>query len=49
MIAGYCGKSEALDEAMAAFGRAYARQTERDHEAMAAAVKSGRLTATSKF
>ena len=49
MIAGYCGKSEALDEAMAAFGRAYAKQTERDHEAMAAAVKSGRLTAASKF
>ncbi len=49
MIAGYCGKSEALDEAMAAFGRAYAKQTERDHEAMAAAVKSGRLAAASKF
>ena len=49
MIAGYCGKSEALDEAMAAFERAYAKQTERDHEAMAAAVKSGRLTAASKF
>jgi uncharacterized protein (DUF2252 family) len=49
MIAGYCGKSEALDEAMAAFGRAYANQTERDHEAMPAAVKSGRLTAASKF
>jgi uncharacterized protein (DUF2252 family) len=49
MIAGYCGKSEALDEAMATFGRAYAKQTERDHEAMAAAVKGGRLTAASKF
>ena len=49
MIAEYCGKSEALDEAMAAFGRRYAKQTERDHEAMAAAVKSGRLTAASKF
>jgi uncharacterized protein (DUF2252 family) len=49
MIAGYCGKSEALDEAMAAFGRAYAKQTERDHEAMEAAVKSGRLATASKF
>jgi len=49
MIAGYCGKSEELDEAMAAFGRAYAKQTDSDHEAMTAAVKSGRLTAASKF
>jgi uncharacterized protein (DUF2252 family) len=49
MIAGYCGKSESLDEAMAAFARAYAKQTERDHETLAAAVKSGRLTAASKF
>jgi uncharacterized protein (DUF2252 family) len=49
MIAGYCGKSDALDEAMAAFGRAYAKQTERDYEALSGAVKSGRLTAASKF
>src|SRR5262249_15670700 len=49
MIAGYCGKSESLDEAMAAFGRAYAEQTERDHEALAAAIKSRRLTAASEF
>jgi hypothetical protein len=49
MIAGYCGKNEGLDEAMAAFARAYAKQTERDHEAMAAAVKSGRLAAATKF
>jgi hypothetical protein len=38
-----------LDEAMAAFGRAYAKQTERDYEALSGAVKSGRLTAASKF
>lgn len=49
MIAGYCGQSDALDDALAAFGRAYARQTERDYEAMTGAVKSGRLNAASTF
>ena len=47
MIAGYCGKSDELDEAMAAFGRAYADQTEEDHATMAAAAKSGRLEVAS--
>jgi uncharacterized protein (DUF2252 family) len=42
-IAGYVGKSEALDEAMAAFALAYAGQTERDHEALAEAAKAGRI------
>ena len=49
MIAGYCGKSEALDEAMASFAHAYAEQTDRDHAAMAAAVKSNRLSAAEVF
>jgi hypothetical protein len=31
MISGYAGKSEALDDAMAAFAFAYADQTERDY------------------
>ncbi len=31
-ISGYCGKSAALDEALARFSLAYARQTEQDHE-----------------
>src|SRR4249920_986888 len=44
MIAGYCGKSDELDEAMAAFAYAYADQTERDHAAMEKAAKSGRLS-----
>jgi len=34
---------------MAAFGRAYAKQTERDYEAMARAVKRGWLNAARKF
>jgi uncharacterized protein (DUF2252 family) len=41
MIAGYVGKGEMLDEAMAKFALAYADQTERDHEALAAAAKKG--------
>jgi uncharacterized protein (DUF2252 family) len=43
MIAGYAGKSEALDKAMVRFAFAYADQTEKDHQALAAAAKSGRI------
>ncbi|GAA5168442.1 DUF2252 domain-containing protein [Pseudonocardia eucalypti] len=43
MIAGYVGKSEALDEALCEFARAYADQTEADHAALVQAVKTGRL------
>ena len=43
MISGYVGNSEVLDEAMARFAFAYADQTEKDHEALAAAAKSGRI------
>jgi uncharacterized protein (DUF2252 family) len=43
MISGYAGNSEVLDEAMVRFGFAYADQTEKDHEALAAAAKSGRI------
>ena len=44
-IAGYLGKSERFDRAIAEFAQAYADQTERDHAALCAAVKSGRLPA----
>jgi uncharacterized protein (DUF2252 family) len=44
-IAGYLGKSERFDEAVADFAEAYADQTERDHAVLCAAVKSGRLPA----
>jgi len=44
-IAGYLGKSERFDVAIADFAEAYADQTERDHAALCAAVKSGRITA----
>jgi hypothetical protein len=42
-IAGYLGKSERFDRAIADFAEAYADQTERDHAALCAAGKSGRI------
>jgi uncharacterized protein (DUF2252 family) len=44
-IAAYLGKSERFDGAIADFAEAYADQTERDHAALCAAVKSGRVPA----
>jgi uncharacterized protein (DUF2252 family) len=44
-IASYLGKGNAFDRAIANFSAAYADQNERDYEAFAAAVNSGRLTA----
>ena len=43
MIAGYMGRSDRVDEAMARFARAYADQTEADHAALVAAVARGLL------
>ena len=43
MIAGYAGNSQELDEAMVKFAFAYADQTEKDHAALAAAAKNGRI------
>jgi uncharacterized protein (DUF2252 family) len=43
MISGYCGTSDALDEAIGAFALAYARQTDRDHAALQKARRSGRI------
>ncbi|WP_434095234.1 DUF2252 domain-containing protein [Streptomyces flaveolus] len=45
LVAGYCGKNEELDEAMAAFALAYADRTEADHAALLTAVRSGRIAA----
>ncbi|MGW8630134.1 DUF2252 domain-containing protein [Streptomyces sp. NPDC055793] len=44
-VAGYCGKNEELDEAVAAFAVAYADRTEADHAVLATAVRSGRVAA----
>jgi uncharacterized protein (DUF2252 family) len=43
MIAGYCGNSDALDDAIAKFALAYAKQTEQDHDALDKARRSGRI------
>jgi hypothetical protein len=48
VLSAYLGKSEAFDEAIGAFSAAYARQTEKDHEALLKALKSGRLPAETK-
>lgn len=45
LIAGYCGKSEELDESIASFAVAYADRTEADHAELVAAVREGRLAA----
>ena len=41
--ASYLGKSERFDVAVADFAQAYADQNERDHAALLAAVKAGRV------
>jgi len=47
MISGYVGESDELDKAMVRFAFAYADQTEKDHKALAAAAKSGRIKVAS--
>ncbi len=44
-IAAYLGKGAVFDRALVEFSHAYAEQNERDYKALAAAVKSGRVTA----
>jgi uncharacterized protein (DUF2252 family) len=43
MIAGYAGNGEELDEAMVNFAFAYADQTEKDFNTLAAAAKNGKI------
>ncbi|MFD7439943.1 DUF2252 domain-containing protein [Streptomyces sp. NPDC059909] len=45
LVAGYCGKNEELDEAVAGFAVLYADRTEADHSELVAAVRSGRIAA----
>jgi uncharacterized protein (DUF2252 family) len=45
-IAAYLGQSPVFDQAIAGFAAAYADQNERDHQALAAAAASGRVTAS---
>jgi len=39
------GKSDTFDQAIASFAMAYAEQNERDHAALARAVKQGKVKA----
>ncbi|MFJ6012231.1 DUF2252 domain-containing protein [Streptomyces sp. NPDC092952] len=45
LIAGYCGKNDELDEAVAAFAVTYADRTEADHAELVRAIGSGRIAA----
>jgi uncharacterized protein (DUF2252 family) len=44
-IAAYLGPGEVFDRALAKFAQAYADQTERDHEVLTSAIRSGRIAA----
>jgi uncharacterized protein (DUF2252 family) len=48
MISGYCGKSSALDDALAKFALAYADQTERDHQTLDKSRRQGRIRVASE-
>jgi uncharacterized protein (DUF2252 family) len=45
MLSGYMGRSDAFDEAIAAFSMAYADQNEKDHAALDRAVRKGSVKA----
>jgi uncharacterized protein (DUF2252 family) len=45
MISGYLGKSDAMDKALTAFSVSYADQNEKDHAALARAVRQGKVKA----
>ena len=47
VLTGYMGKSTAFEDALADFGITYAEQNERDHAALMAAIRSGRIEAES--
>ena len=44
-ISGYRGSGTAFDQAIATFADSYAEQVTRDYDALAAAVRSGRVAA----
>jgi len=48
LIAGYLGKSDAFDLALAAFADSYAVQAERDHAALVKAIQRGQVKAQDK-
>jgi hypothetical protein len=44
MISGYCGIGDVLPDAIGKFSLAYLEQTERDHGALEAAARRGRIS-----
>nr|WP_244896031.1 DUF2252 family protein [Mycobacterium asiaticum] len=46
LLAGYCGDTDELDDALTAYATAYADQTESDHAQLTAAVNAGTISAT---
>ena len=45
VLSGYMGRGDTFDQAVASFAMAYADQNERDHAALARAVKQGKVSA----
>ncbi len=45
MLAGYCGRGDQLDEALAEFAVGYADQTNADHDRLRKAIRAGKLEA----
>jgi hypothetical protein len=48
MIAGYCGQSAELNEALYSFAKSYSKQNMKDYEQFCKAVKSGKLQTAKK-
>jgi hypothetical protein len=47
-LSGYLGKSDAFDQALAAFSIAYANQNEKDHAALKRAIRAGKVKAVAE-
>ena len=45
VLTGYMGKSTAFEDSLADFSVSYAKQNERDHAALVAAVRKGKVEA----
>jgi uncharacterized protein (DUF2252 family) len=48
VLAGYCGKSEALDDALVEFSIAYSKQNEVDYHTFLKAIQSGKISCASE-
>jgi hypothetical protein len=44
ILAGYCGNSEAIDDALVNFAITYTKQNEHDYDTFLQAIKSGKLS-----